>query len=797
MAAGDILSCAINADGRSGTAVVAGVGVGGTYLYDAANSELVNEATAKIAFSVTSDSLSGTTPTTVVRASYGAITQRVAGTAGLDETAGGGNVTIKFALSEPIYNDDTVTCAFLAGWYTQGGTPSNAGTPSVTNNSTLDYFVPFGQWDIFPAEIVHTNFRVAFTPLHIYRTKAVKFTAVGATSGHSQTATVTDWSSRLCPETNLYVSAFEATIPIAGYTQGEQINLRSQVYQGVGDTPMDTDDYSADVEATGRGPRWVVCDKNSTLRAYAVVNASTGNDGTGVVSTTLATAEAAKYATIKAAIDADATTIYLEGTAHNFASRAVTKTTNYWITVEPHPSEGGTVAVTINAAFCGTLCHRLRFRNVTIKLSASNSVFYGADRDEYLFFDGCAHDANTFTAAEGHVDYNGVYFRDCTFDDGAKWKLAQSASDKFRFVLDGCVIPTAGVVGAFWRIAGCVITGCTKITMAVAAADTKPTNVLVMSNKIMGYGGDGQVELFSFASQTGHAFVGNILEGITASVTPGQLLSICEDAPYDIDHVIIAHNTMVGERQNIFYNSSGSTAYHSRGIAFIGNICQELDTKHDVFGTPNANRVGRWWFNYGTRMRGNLTIDVNFPPEWPGVNFSSGGTPDFTDDKTGTTGSGDYSLSPSSDAIGLITANDAMIGFDMLGLAITNDAGALQIQDAGALLLTIDGDPVAEDATVQLSPGSHTIRVTASGGPVEVTGVTLGGGVGGTLTGLIDTIIAGDHREVSTLSISGDGTLRITSDAGDGQFDVTVEMTSTGGGGSVGDGGGWGQIIGQ
>lgn len=127
--------------------------------------------------------------------------------------------------------------------------------------------------------------------------------------------------------------------------------------------------------------------------------------------------------------------------------------------------------------------------------------------------------------------------------------------------------------------------------------------------------------------------------------------------------------------------------------------------------------------------------------------------------------------------------NATYFQLDMLHWTAAGDDRAAQIlydrlapAAPGTIVLTIDGDAVAEDGTVQLSAGSHTIRVTASGGDVTVSGVTLGGGVGGTLTSLIDTITDGDYREVSTLDISGAGTLRITSDSGDGQFDITVDL---------------------
>lgn len=91
------------------------------------------------------------------------------------------------------------------------------------------------------------------------------------------------------------------------------------------------------------------------------------------------------------------------------------------------------------------------------------------------------------------------------------------------------------------------------------------------------------------------------------------------------------------------------------------------------------------------------------------------------------------------------------------------------------IAVTIDGSTVSENGTVSLSEGSHTIRVTAAIGDVTVSGVTLGGGVGGTLTSLIDTIVEDDYRE-GTLDITDAGTIRITSDAGDGQYDITVEL---------------------
>lgn len=696
-ATGDILSVTVNADGRSATVRVAGVGTGGTYLYDAVNADLRIKASAKIVLAVTSDSFSGGVLGSTSRLSYGAITQRTPGVTTANETVAGSDLDIVIALAEPVFNDDTVTATFLSAWYTKSGTPSNARASfSVTNSSTLDYYIDFGQWDILPAERVTGDFRVAFSPRHMFGTDMVRFTATGGTSGATYTANVSTETKRLHAATGLYTNCHEITVPIAGFTQGEQINLRAEVFPLVGDTKTDTNDYSADYEVSGHTPIWVVCDKSNTLLTYGFVTVAAGG---GTASTTLATAQADPFPTIKAAIDAGATMVYLNGLAHDFASRSTAKTGNFWTTVQPAPGNAGVVAVRFTGSFPNTRVQRLKFKNVTTTVDGTTATPYGELGSRYLAMENVIVDTLGFTLAEGPVDFDGIYYRDVTWVDGSKWKLSTAGGDRFRRSYDGCRIPTAGEMKAFWRMMGCFIDG-TAAIQDTAAEGIKPFNVLIEGNKLMNC--QAPISLFTWQDQTGSSLIGNVIEG--TDLGGGQLLSIAEGSTFICDHVTRAHNTQSGARSNLFYNDNGSTAYFSRGIRNVGNIDFELDTKHDLFPPANAARIGRWWYAFGTSSSGNFSLQQNFPPTWGGINFVLTGTAGFVNNRSGTTGGGfgDYRLTPNSSAARILEAGTRVVRYDLIGNEIPNDGSGA----AGAYPLI--------NYTIVRSTGVSTIRSTGT-----------------------------------------------------------------------------------
>lgn len=688
MATGDILSVAINAGGRSGTGTVEGFVDGAAYAFGTRGST----STSNCYFTVESPSVDNAlNPTTVTRTVYGTIVERSPGTANPNETESGGDLVFVFALDEPIYDGDTITaCNLKAGLVTNSGSgggseTSAAYTGSVTNNSTREYPLPRVQWDMMPWDRVTGDFRVAVLAGHKFGIRAVRLTATGAVSAHSQSVIVTSQTIRQFSLTEKYLSAWAATIPIAGFTQGEKINLKAEPYSIVGGTTMDTDDNSAHYVVAGDGPIYVVCDKTGALRQYAVVNAGTGDDGTGVVSGTLATAEASPYATIKGAIDDDATCVYLQGSPHSFADRSTVKTTDQWIEVRPHPSEASEVVVSVPSSFPNPACVRIKFFDVRITPAGPFGFFYAPGRPgHYIAAERCVGSSGT-TLAECWVDFDGVFFKDCEFEDGTAWKLTSMGTDRFRFWHDGNLVTNTGPLKAWWRLAGCEIEDGTLIEDNAAEGD-EPYNSIIASTSFTKQ--RGTITLFSQSASAKPWMVNVLIEGVTADVSPGQLLSIAEDSAFDIDHPIISHVTVVGQRSNLFYNSSGSTAYYSRDILFTGGIFTELDTKHDDFGTPDANRIGRWEFNYGCGLRGNMSIQDNFDPEYPGYPWVLTGDPDFVDDLTGSTGGGDYHLGPDTDAP-LLPANDVVtMTCDMDGVTWRNDgtdrAGAFNVLPTSA-----------------------------------------------------------------------------------------------------------------
>ena len=353
MATGDILSVAAIANGGFADITIEGLGTGGTYDLGLGAGNNPATGSPKVVFTVVSQGYTGDVLGTRTRAIYGTVRSRKPWSVSGDEltaqeSASGGNVTVRVALSESIYDSDnnsggtggnsgvapTVTIA--AGFYTQGGTPNNAvSNLTVTNNSTLAYPRVIGNWSrAVNYEKVGSTIRLGVAVFHGHaqsgqQVAAVKFIAADA-SGNSQTVLKT--ASEI-DETyghpvdgdgeKVLVIEHVADITLSSFTpstanQGDvgTFNFIAYPFIGNGASVLDTaGTTSGSTAGTGTaaapspyyGPLSFVCDPNGTYcQSFAVVDAANGNDGTGAVGVgTLDTGSPpASYATIGAAYTA-------------------------------------------------------------------------------------------------------------------------------------------------------------------------------------------------------------------------------------------------------------------------------------------------------------------------------------------------------------------------------------------------------------------------------------------------------------------------------------------------------------
>lgn len=698
---GDIIDCTIetHAGGMTYAKVtIKGFTTGATYAFGMGTNN--DPSAAKMVFNVRSEGYDATgTPTTIDRVLYGTRVMRKAypNEASLDETVSGSDLIIKVALSEVIYDDDknggagtsgrNPTITTLSGWATNTGGGSQSATAvylSCTNNSTSDYRVPFGQWDIITHQRVTADFRMAFTPRHTHGIACCVFTALGATSSVSSSQTTTAMSSRLRSASGLYGEAHQITMDVDQFTQGERIDLRCRVYPTVGDTIFDTDNYTtANEECRNFNKIVAYCDKTNTPN-IAVVS-TTGNDGTAVTSTTLATANASPYATMSAAFTALGTgggIMYLKAGNHNIAHGGSTITNTFWTEILPYPGESSsTVSVTVDD-FRLLRTYRIKLGNITYKLGANTRGCYG-NGSNFLWFSGVAFDENGFQTT-GQSIYEGfltTYLTDCTNMKLDKWGYCGNLAGFRAAILDGNVMTgtsSVSFLGAYRAVANaCVGVGIGE----KGAANTAPTHdgVMYEHNRLWDWDTNGTpVVLYNAANTIGASICGNIMEMSQAGSS--NAFSLQESNATASSNIICEHNTVPGERANVGYNETGSTAVPHLGWSFKNNALEEWNNKDDTFGTPNANRTGSWAVGYGVNFAGNRYQGTLFPGEFDGLYTDITATPSYTDDNSGTgdgTGSGNYAPTGGSDLIG--TARPSQVKFDLYGTAVSNDVGAIQV----------------------------------------------------------------------------------------------------------------------
>lgn len=709
MADGDILSVTILSDGWHADIEIEGLGTGGTYLLDSSNAQLQDRSTAKVVFTVTSEGYNSSgTLGTVSRTVRGTTAQRqeYPNNASNEESVSGSDVIVRVALDAPIYNDDKnggagtsgtdPTVTILADFYTQGGTGSNlASGASVTNNSTLDYPLAFGQWDHVDFQRVKDDFRVAAIARHFFGVACVRFDVDGVTSANNENATVSTITSRQRSGTSLYAECHETTIDISGFTQDENMDLRFRVYPVVGDASSvyDTDDYSSLDPITNRTGQVWYCDKDDAVDNEYWCDSVSGDDGTGDGSS------GSPYATIQKCLSEGANIVNCEAGTYTLGTpSSAPSDVGYWRVVRPASGEDKTTVLVKCSSDRDLDTPHLKFEDVEFQPNDGSSWIDGENANRWLWFDDCDMDPNSLSPTVG-VAYRsrGVWFTDCI---GEPWKIDAFSSARLLHSFDGCHLP-AKVRNAY-RIVACKIDGPTLGTtpmlsidkISATAGDETSEGCLVENNlftDITNSSGGRVIEMgVRVANTLGFSVSGNVVE-LSSGGGAGFFL-FADGITVACENALVHHNTVAGQRGNLFYNDTGTSAAGTTHVSFRWNAFSDIATKHDLFGTPSGNRTGRWEFNFGVFSLGNIADDFetanSFDPEYVGVNsdHDEDQTTFFEDDQSehgSAGGNGDYTPATSSPLRNVVISGEEIFGFDLFGTARPNDgtgsAGAVEL----------------------------------------------------------------------------------------------------------------------
>jgi hypothetical protein len=828
MAAGDILSVEIIADGWSADVTIDGWGAnvaGVTYDFGYTGTTL---GVPKLTLSVTSLGFDATgAATTRVRSIHAtkAVRKAYPNQAQTDETNSSGNLVVRVALSDFVYDKDKagagnsgtdVAVTVLAGWANNGGA-SNAATLTATNSSTKTYpkMVMRRAWFNYE-KIQASTYLLEVVPLghHIVSGRpfaCVKYTATDE-STNSVTGTLTSWeeTTRTGP---VSLAVCSGSISLATLDKHELITCHLQAYPWVGDTTEVVDTTSeSDLSATECGPVYFFNDKDSDYpSSIAYVQWSTSESYTGVAAAIgdNATARANPHPTIWKARQAIAARnlaqygrndlnggiIYImegatewcwrsSGTLDDYPSTGAIRNTDkceLLITRDPLATRANVIVNTRSVRGVGQntiKTQRYRITDITIGNTEADDSFISG------MFDGtdcCViHDCNmnhtkAFDFTIRHAAVQIIFNAAGSVGRGLAGGTASSSTEVATLV--------RGCSGTYSREANMHnMLGNSILSSILAGAGND--NSMIFMNRIERAGNGVLLTLSNTANVVGHRIIGNCFVNFSNTSTNAYGISN-ESSTGTYRDAVIAHNSWLGlgsgvpyngGRLNIIYNESGSQTQLKDGIRWAGNYCRQYNHKNDIFAT-NAAAVNNWSFTYGVASRGNVysgsAVDNTAFYGRDGENNVAAAAIDFAAPTDGAAAGGDYTPSASSALRNRI--DEYYMPIDIAGEAMRGTAGAYQhlapfSVDATADSGTVTGTTVGIDATPTGGTAPYSYAWTVTSEP------SVGAAV------LDDAAIAGP---TVTFSEVGNYTFSVTvtdaaTDTATDTVSVTVVQTATG-----------------
>lgn len=663
-AVGDILWVTVETNGWQALVTVSGVTTNGTYAFGVGTNNTLSSPKLTLTLTALGYDDTGaiiTTPRTI----YGTHQVRLPypANASMDESLVGTNTTLRISLSDYIYiKESNVVVNVSSGLYVQGGvTNSAAVSMSCTNNSTRPYPMTVANWSWPPYErITNSTFQLRCVAFNAFArlgrpVRAVVFTA---TDTHSHTVTQTvnipgvDWSmADRVPVVEYYTSMDASTL-----TQGDVITCNFAAYPWIGDSGSVNNSSAGASQPTPLvGPITMLNDKSGTYgQTVAQVDPVNGSDTTGKTVDLLSYNEATvlPFLTIAKAAQAIMTnnnTIYSRSnngaglvylTNGNYvwgnSVRTYGNTPDTWLTVQPSPSSTRANVVITNTATTKSTGNLTKLSNVTIT-SATAITF---DLMTSFWMDQC-----NINSASSSLVYQSIrcwYLTRSSIPQIAQGLTSFSTANTALSLIRSCDLNgySTGSLNTFvYTVLGNTHTdtNTTPRFRAELTGMTAPIPIPILAyNTIYGIQGTASSSVNFFpASSTnvpviGAVIVQNIFE---ASTNIGQpIITIAADTSTNtpVDNVLIWNNTVVGQRDNLAYNSNSNIPIYRREWSVKGNFFDQDNIKADVFATEagaQGGRVGNWgelygagWANNGMPETTGIGSAGGFMHEFAGIN---------------------------------------------------------------------------------------------------------------------------------------------------------------------------------
>ena len=328
-----------------------------------------------------------------------------------------------------------------------------------------------------------------------------------------------------------------------------------------------------------------------------------------------------------------------------------TEVTSEWKRVLPAPGEDETtVTALVNSTTRAFRTSRYSVEGVTVEVSGATAYLDAGGQDYKVRFKNCNMNATTtLTSAPVVYRAGGTYFLNCTGNLGNRWKLGTFGGNFQAEQYDGCQFDhvSATRIDSWQRVVCC--TGNSGYSEK-SAANPAPTQdgTIIAHNAVSHYNTNSQ-NLVGMGGSTdisrGLALIGNIFEK-TAGTSPAIQIA-ADGSTANVNHVLLWHNTVAGERGNLAYGpDDGTVGYERRNWSIQGNSFRDYNnSKQDLFVPENANRTGGWSIMYGVAVQHNHYEITTFEAEYDGFDVTKDTVAGYVDDQSftgGGTGNGQH-----------------------------------------------------------------------------------------------------------------------------------------------------------
>jgi hypothetical protein len=542
----------------------------------------------------------------------------------------GTNLTLYITLDDWIYSGTTIVSASIGATFYPGCVAGNAA--SKLNLSATAYTKPLFGWINPQQDLAGATANVECVAFHRHATggrqaACIKFTATdGTTTSPVVTVAATALSSRIT-QGNI-PEVWKAALDMSSLAQATMCTVNAKVYPWLGDA-------SSVLDLSVDGAAWPTALAQTQLRVFndrtggyggAFAYVQNGASG-GTVSITAATARAAPFPTIEAALNAItafnnankghndfgggtvrvmdsgvATTITINGAPGNAFGAT-------WLNIEKDPA--ATFSVTITWGSQQQWPQMVRWRGGLIIANTGPRTFLGNDEANGLF---CWDGITIGTGVE--ITWHAIKYL-------------------YNVTATGKPSSLNGFPGTTYAIASAMGIVIPQGVNPQASDVSSLSNALVMvgnqlpdtgvSNTSASYGDDGRIfynNRFYFCIMTsnnavvantkGLANVQNLYE--TDAVPNNIAMNFFADGDVTtISNYIDFHNTAIGERCSRMYNDVAGTMTAPNGCVKMGvskyTVIDDYNIKSDThiqaggFGAP-----GNWAFSYSVGNAGNVSL---------------------------------------------------------------------------------------------------------------------------------------------------------------------------------------------